>query len=331
MPPALLRTARLGRRLYASQAARYELPLLRLPVVTFPDQAVSLRVKSDASVTTEVDTAAGKGEFPAMTVPKDMVNWALRESGGMVAAVGPCGHVGVELAVMFEDGGRTIWANMPGRREHQLLEAFIPTPPDVAHAVGGRRLRLLRSSCAEGEAWRQATVEPLEDDAVSERRRERLGDEAARALELVAAGLERGAFALESCTLDEELGAPACDPRSHPLYMSAAEQATPPASTDPAALSLWLASRLPLTTQLRMRLLACVCPLKRMTDVVDAMRLLLDPYSRRFEHRLRLHVVTPSGDNCAGVGAPTTPPKSFVGEAPPLYSSWSDENSFPHG
>ena len=64
-----------------------------------------------------------------------MVNWALRESGGMVAAVGPCGHVGVELAVMFEDGGRTIWANMPGRREHQLLEAFIPTPPDVAHAT----------------------------------------------------------------------------------------------------------------------------------------------------------------------------------------------------
>ena len=52
-----------------------------------------------------------------------------------------------------------------------------------------------------------------------------------------------------------------------------------------------------------------------MTDVVDAMRLLLDPHSSRFEHRLRLHVLTPSGDNCSGVGVPTQPPRFFVGKA----------------
>ena len=112
--------------------------------------------------------------------------------------------------------------------------------------------------------------------------------------------------------------------RVHPLWSA---QAAPP--VEPADLSLWLGARLPLTTALRMRLLSCVCPLKRMTDVVDAMRLLLDPHSSRFEHRLRLHVLTPSGDNCSAVGVPTQPPRFFVGEAPPTYA-W-DQNSFPHG
>ena len=98
--------------------------------------------------------------------------------------------------------------------------------------------------------------------------------------------------------------------RVHPLWSA---QAAPP--VEPADLSLWLGARLPLTTALRMRLLSCVCPLKRMTDVVDAMRLLLDPHSSRFEHRLRLHVLTPSGDNCSAVGVPTQPPRFFVGEA----------------
>ena len=36
----------------------------------------------------------------------------------------------------------------------------------------------------------------------------------------------------------------------------------------------WLAARLPLTTQLRLHLLACTCPVKRTRDLVDAMRLL---------------------------------------------------------
>ena len=45
------------------------------------------------------------------------------------------------------------------------------------------------------------------------------------------------------------------------------------------------------------------------------MCLLLDPHSSRFEHRLRLHVLTPSGDNCSAVGVPTQPPRFFVGEA----------------
>ena len=160
---------------------------------------------------------------------------------------------------------------------------------------------------------------------MSARRRERLCDEAERAATLIAAGAERHAFVLELCTLDEELGEPACDPSAHPTWPNQAS--SPPA--EPADLSLWLAARLPLTTALRMRLLACVCPLKRMTDVVNAMRLLLEPHASRFEHRLRLHVLTPSGDNCSAVGVPSQPPRCYVGEAPPSYA-W-DENSFPHG
>ena len=42
-----------------------------------------------------------------------------------------------------------------------------------------------------GERWRQATVEPLHDDLVTERRRERLCDEAARAVTLIAEGAEQ--------------------------------------------------------------------------------------------------------------------------------------------
>ena len=67
--------------------------------------------------------------------------------------------------------------------------------------------------------------------------------------------------------------------RVHPLWSA---QAAPP--VEPADLSLWLGARLPLTTALRMRLLSCVCPLKRMTDVVDALRLLTLPTNHTRTH-----------------------------------------------
>lgn len=303
------------RRMLSVRASRSELPLLRLPTVLFPSQPLSLRLTSDAG-----DPLPFEG--PDMTAPAELVGRAWREFDGKVVAVGPCGHIGVELHLMADHGA----CSQSGRPPLSCDSGGVSTPAGVAHAVGGRRLRLLRSSCAQpGERWRQATVEALHDDLVTERRRERLSDEAARAATLIAAGAERRAFALELCTLDEELGELVCDPRAHPSWPA---QATPP--VEPADLSLWLAARLPLTTALRMRLLACVCPLKRITDVVDAMRLLLEPHSSsRFEHRLRLHVLTPSGDNCSAVGVPSQPPRSFVGEAPPSYA-WN-ENSFPHG
>eukprot|EP00320_Phaeocystis_rex_P001815 CAMPEP_0119061978 /NCGR_PEP_ID=MMETSP1178-20130426/5673_1 /TAXON_ID=33656 /ORGANISM="unid sp, Strain CCMP2000" /LENGTH=100 /DNA_ID=CAMNT_0007043217 /DNA_START=1 /DNA_END=299 /DNA_ORIENTATION=- len=99
--------------------------------------------------------------------------------------MGPLGHVGVELHLMRSDASRYDASN----RE---IESAVPTPPGVVHAVGGRRLRLLRSSCGQaGEPWRQATVEALDDDLVTEQRRERLCYEATRAATLIAAGTER--------------------------------------------------------------------------------------------------------------------------------------------
>ena len=52
----------------------------------------------------------------------------------------PPGHVGVELHLLTG----------------QMLGSTGPAAAGVVHAVGGRRLRLLRSSCARpGEPWRQ--------------------------------------------------------------------------------------------------------------------------------------------------------------------------------
>ena len=45
---------------------------------------------------------------------------------------------------------------------------------------------------------------------------------------------------------------------------------------DPVGLSLWLGARLPLSTSVRLHLLSCACPLKRLRDCVDVMRLLSD-------------------------------------------------------
>ena len=168
-----------------------------------------------------------------------------------------------------------------------------------------------------------ATLEPLTDDEMSAARVERLHDEASRARELMELGAERGAFELEF-ELDDE-AVRVCDPRAHPLWSA---QWTPP--NEPEALSLWLAARLPLTTRLRMHVLQCTCPLKRMRDIVDTMRMLLEPSGRRFEHRFRLIVHTPSGDSCTTIGAPSAVPRSIVGEAAPRYA-WNDQNSFPHG
>ena len=76
------------------------------------------------------------------------------------------GHVGVELHLLTDQALDSTSSAMPSWTRL--------APPGVAHAVGGRRLRVLRSSCAQpGELWRQATVEPLHDDIVTERRRER--------------------------------------------------------------------------------------------------------------------------------------------------------------
>ena len=75
----------------------------------------------------------------------------------------PAGHIGVELHLMADHGACSQSGRPPLSCDSD--SGGVSTPAGVAHAVGGRRLRLLRSSCAQpGERWRQATVEALHDD-----------------------------------------------------------------------------------------------------------------------------------------------------------------------
>lgn len=227
-----------------------------------------------------------------------------------MAALGPCGvRVGVELRVLFDD----------------RLGAIVESNPDIAHAVGVRRLRLLRTRSESGAALPIGVFEVLEDQVLSERRTERLQCEAEAARTLLERGLASGRFSLESSVQDEELEPPACNPASHPLHQL---QAALP--DDPTLMSHWFAARLPLTSALRATLLSCCCPLKRMQLVVDAMRLLDEPHRLRFGHRFRLITSTPASDNCSLI-TEQEGPRYVVGEALPQYTAWSDSNSFPHG
>jgi hypothetical protein len=218
-----------------------------------------------------------------------------------------------------------------------MLDSEFPTPTGVAHAVVGERLRLVKiCSEAHGDStdipaaaaagWPISAFDHVEDMGMASRARaERVGDEAARALQLLDQGLECAAFGLEPSHLDEELGMqPSCDPRCHPLW---AVSADPPQA--PAELSFWLAARLPLSTSLRAAVLAETCPLKRLHDVSDAMRLLLSSDTSRFRHRLRISFDAPASDGCSTLGSGPLP-RRVVAEAPPTYS-WSAEDSFPHG
>ena len=68
-----------------------------------------------------------------------------------------------------------------------------------------------------------------------------------QARRLAEIALATGRTALVPSMLDEELGGPVCDPACHPLHNSSQNELP----KDGAALSLWLAARLPLTTQLQ--------------------------------------------------------------------------------
>jgi len=191
-------------------------------------------------------------------------------------------------------------------------------------------VRLTRTRCSEEHPL--CETEPLEDLLIhSARREERLANEA----EIARSLLLHRKIPLESCALDEELGGAICDPRCHPGWLL---QLEPPASA--AELSLWLGARLPLTTSVRASLLATLCPLKRLQDTVDVMRLLLDPNRPRGrsaglsqQHRYRLIVSSPASDaTCiASVGSELGAPRVVVGEALPEYSWSSSDTAFPHG
>ena len=142
------------------------------------------------------------------------------------------------------------------------------------------------------------------------RRRARLtyrdGDEAivARALleDRERLPIQTDDWELLLCTLEDELSwlPSEADPTSHPKLIESAVM--PQGATE---LSFWLACRLPLTTALRIHLLSCTCPTKRLRDLVDAMRLLADPAGeyvkvrgKRIRGKLRVVWETAEASGC---------------------------------
>ena len=239
----------------ATLSAAVTRPLLRLPAVVFPSQAVSLSRVPGPPITA---TPA-----PSFEVSDDLVGRAWRVHDGRLAAFGPGSRIGVEL--------------------HMLGSSSLDEPvlPGVAHAFGGSRVRLVRcfreASQEDGTEHPLCEVSSMEDEELAPRRQERLEDEAEVARTLLARVQAERGVVLESSVLDLELGGRViCDPRCHPLHP---HEAMPP--VDATQLSLWLGAHLPLSGRLRAQLLGCACPLRRMQDVVDCLRLLCEPERER--------------------------------------------------
>lgn len=317
-------------------------PLIRLPTIVFPQQPLSLTKvvssKTAVSLTKVVSSKTAVDAQPPFSVSDSLLLETWEQYDGTVAAFGPASRVGVLLHIMYD----------------QCLESRFPTPAGVAHAVGGRRVRLSRlirhGDDDDGEEGKEegeeegrqlnaftgrvhlAELIPLPDEELAGPRLERLADEADAARRLVSLGVQRGLFALESSALDEETGGlEVCDPRCHPLWP--ADRALPEHAGSEAELSFWLSARLPLTTELRAQLLATLCPLRRMQACVDALRLLCDPHRPRdsnFKYRL-IYDHPASDDLCGTGGRPIEHSRAIVGFNPPAYTRWTDSNAFPHG
>ena len=275
-------------------AAVRQLPILRLPTALFPAHPFTFSVKPPTD----------RRAVGALT--PEIAHEIQHAYGRRLAVLADGANVGVASDVLPPS------ADSP-----------VPTPSNMAHMIGGERLQLLSVDGTTAAGGRLGTFLAMSDDPVTtdDRRRARsnprralcpsspltptlsthragLKDEASAAIKL----LRLGRIDLTLCTLDEELELTTCDPRSHPLWASMGA-ACPPPEEDAAALSLWLGSRLPLSTavrrvpsaraafptplkpashlilhvtQVRVHLLGCTCPLKRLQDCVDAMRLLAE-------------------------------------------------------
>ena len=150
----------------------------------------------------------------------------------------------------------------PGARVGVEIDEHVKIQGGGAMLVGGGRVRLLRERPSHDRTTTIGILQRLVDVSLPQARAEKLKDEAHWARELTWAAVERGHSELQG-GVD---------------YM------------DAPSLSLWLAGRLPLSPRVLSELIACTCPLSRMQDVVDAMRLLAEPGPRRERrgHRYRL-------------------------------------------
>lgn len=231
-------------------------PILRLPTTVFPLHTVSLPI-----------VKPNMHERPAIgciTIP--LAAEIGSRFGGKVVLLADGATAGVVVDILSPTAGMD--RELPTSNRDRVEWG----PGDLVHTVGGERVHLVQMGERTSAGLRLGSFERLVDEELSSDRSRALEDEVTVARALLEASANGKAFELLLCTLDEELGMPDVHPSSHPLFMRFASQ-----PDDPVALGWWLAARLSLTTVLRRHLLSVPCPLKRMIDLVDALRLLHDP------------------------------------------------------
>lgn len=243
-----------------SAAESLRLPILRMPTTIFPGHPISLAALEDD----------GERKPQRGSITPELVTEISAHHGGRVALVAD----GLDVGVVVE------------------LEHSWADPGMHLHVVGGERVRLVETLERTPAGGRLASFESLEDEPLTADMQKALDDEAvvARALLVSASVIDDGGIGalgggseweLLLCHLDDELyeeheeAGLSCrpNPTAHPHWLAAAQL---PAD-DPVKLSFWLSCRLPMTTALRAHLLGLQSPLKRLRDVVDALRLLSEP------------------------------------------------------
>ena len=270
-------------RRFAATAGRVSLPILRLPTTIFPAQCCSLPV-----------TAASFERMVPGGITPELADEIARD-GGKLALVA-YGH---QVGVMVDIGAPT------SGYDRELFQQ--PQGWDVGmavHCVGADRLSLLETGQRTPAGGRMAHFEYVVDEDEPSVTRQ-LEDEATVARSLLDLAAERQAFDLCLCTLDEELGMDVELALSHPYFLRLALRP----EDDPVALSFWCAARLPLTTALRHHMLSCTDPLKRLRDVVDAMRLLLEPSMEGRAAARKFKIVY---DTAEASGCELEPPRAVV-------------------
>ena len=245
----------LARGLSTAVAARLELPILRLPTIIFPGQPFSLAIS---------ELSRDDRPQPGHVTPA-LVDEISEKHAGRVALLADGQKVGVIADVRAPNSGdRSLLPQQPFSDAGMAL-----------HVIGAARVRLLETLARTSAGGRLAAFEVIEDEPMTADEARRLDDEGLVANALLSDEQRDNTgenWELLLCQLDEELFDDLSDPTAHPLWIACAR--TP---EDPVALSYWLSCRLPLTTALRVHLLGVTSPLKRMRDVVDALRLLCDP------------------------------------------------------
>ena len=247
------------RRLSTASKDHVTLPVLRLPAVVFPHHPVSLPVLE-----------LSPHQRPLAGVLSPAVADELARSRNVAPDETRDEHC--QLALLA-DGART------GVIAHFPRKSVGSVPGTLLHVVGGQRVTLLETAQRTAAGARLARFAVLEDEPLRA-----VEDTKALATEagLACALLEErsGPFVqpddweLQLCTLEASatILPPGAEPSTHPDFARASQ--VPQAGLE---LSFWLACRLPLSTSLRLHLLECNCPLQRLRDLVDVLRLLNNP------------------------------------------------------